>query len=204
MPKEKLANTTKAFDTLRIKYKDIFDLKEFYDAMHEWLFEHEWVDKEDKMDHWESYYDERVNQGGAKEIRIYWRLFKHNSTSEYINYYLDISWKCLAITKVEIVRDGQKMKVNKGEIELTIEGSVEELYKGFFKNNKILKHLVGLFSKRIYKETLEQHKKELYQEAYEMNNFIKQWFKMKRYLPYEETRSFFPSAAWPSHVKEDK
>ena len=51
---------------------------------------------------------------------------------------------------------------------------------------------------------LEERKKELYREAYVLQTFIKQWFKLKRYLPYEETKSFFPSAAYPSHIKSEE
>jgi hypothetical protein len=53
-----------------------------------------------------------------------------------------------------------------------------------------------------FRGEFEIQKKMLYQEAYELQNFIKQWLKIKRYLPYEEEKSFFPSRAWPSHIKE--
>ena len=56
---------------------------------------------------------------------------------------------------------------------------------------------------RFLSKELEDHRKELYREAYIMQNFMKQWFKLKRYLPYEESKSFFPSYAWPSHKKEE-
>jgi len=49
----------------------------------------------------------------------------------------------------------------------------------------------------------EQRKKELYQEVYQLQNFLKQWFKLKRYLPYEETKNYSPSYAWPSHLREE-
>ena len=62
----------------------------------------------------------------------------------------------------------------------------------------------NIFQKRIYRKKFEERKKELYKESYALNNFIKQWFKLKRYLPYEESKNFFPSYAWPSHLREDK
>jgi len=46
-------------------------------------------------------------------------------------------------------------------------------------------------------------KKALYRETYELHNFLKQWFKLKRYLPYEEHKNFYPSYAWPSHIKKE-
>ena len=51
------------FSPMRVKYKDIFDMKAFYEALHEWLQEYGWKDYEDQVgagDHWESFYGERI------------------------------------------------------------------------------------------------------------------------------------------------
>ena len=92
--------------------------------------------------------------------------------------------------------------MHKGEIELTVGAYIEENYKEGFDKNPLLGMVKNLFAKRIYKSIMNQRKKELYQETYAMFNWVKQWFKLKRYLPYEETKSFFPPTAYPSHLKE--
>jgi hypothetical protein len=199
----------RAFPRIRVKYKDIFDLKEFYDAFHEYLLENEWMAYEKGPDdvigdeRFETYYDERINKEGMKELRMWWRLKKKAPAAQYLTYYLDVTYKCLAIVNTEVVRNGHKLKMQKGEIEVAIDGYIDQEWKREFKKS-ILREISLLFKKRIYKKTFQQRKKELYQEAYAMNNFIKQWFKLKRYLPYEETKNFFTSGAYPSHLKEDK
>lgn len=190
------------FRPMRVKYKDIFDLRDFYKALHEWLLEHDWKDEEDKLDHWENYYGERIAQNGAREIWAQWRPWKQVPEDTRLAYYLDFDWHCIAVTNTEIVRDGKKVKVNKGEVELKIRAYIEKKYETEWKKHPILKHFINIFSKRVYRDTLKRREKELYQETYAMQNFIKQWFKLKRYLPYEESKSFFPSFAWPSHLKE--
>ena len=102
----------------------------------------------------------------------------------------------------EVVVKGRKIKTNKGEVEMGIRAFIEKNYESKFDENKFLSQVKEIFTNRIYKKNLEQRKKELYQEVYAFNNFIKQWFKLKRYLPYEEIKGFFPSQAWPSHLKE--
>ncbi|MBT3814856.1 hypothetical protein HON71_04845 [Candidatus Woesearchaeota archaeon] len=189
------------FQPMRVKYKDIFNLKAFYEALREWLVEHDWKDLEEGFDHWETFYGERISQGGGREIWMQWRPTKEAEDLK-IQYYLDIDWHCLGISSTEIVHNGKKIKTNKGEVELNIRAFIERKYESEWADHWFLKHFIKLFTNRIYNKDLELREKELYQDVYAMQNFIKQWFKMKRYLPYEETKSFFPSEAYPSHMKE--
>ena len=100
--------------------------------------------------------------------------------------------------------DGSRDKLDKGEAEIKIKAFLEEAYKSDFEQNPLLKPFAKMFAGRIYKDERERREKELYQEVYEMQNFMKQWFKLKRYLPYEETPLFFKSRAWPSHIQGEK
>ena len=197
-----------AFQHMKLKYKDIFDLKEFYDALHEYLLENNWSgdeinDKSSQNEYWETYYYERETAGGSKEHWIRWRLQKPAPETEFLTLYLDIDWHTLAIMPAEVIKEGQKIKVNKGEVELHIKGYIEKKYEKEFEKSSILKVFTKLWNQRIYSGILGDRKKEFYQEIYALNNFIKQWFKLKRYLPYEESKGFFSSYAWPSHQKEE-
>lgn len=203
MPSKKVANKID-LPVMKVKYKDIFDLKEFYTALHEWYLEYGWADPEDKSDHWETYYAERVGQGNVKEIWIQWRAYKDAPDAPFLGYYLDLDFHALGLTTTDVVKEGQKMSVNKGEVEVSIKGYLEKKYEAQFEKQKLLKEVKSLFTQRVYRKTLEQRKKELFQELYALQNFMKQWFKLKRYLPYEESKSFFPSYAWPSHLREEK
>lgn len=201
---------------MRVKYKDIFDMKAFYEALYEWFKEYEWGDADDSLDekgnrlnpnvapseHWETYYGERVDAKGLREMWIQWRLFKDPKDAPFLRYYLDVDFHCLGLQfGVEVIKEGVKLSVNRGEVELTINSYIEKRYEAEFEKS-LLRHFTELFTKRIYRKELKAREKELYQETYALQNFIKQWFKMKRYLPYEEVKNFMPSYAWPSHVKE--
>ncbi len=208
IPKKRLVSVFPEFAPLRIKYKDIFDMKGFYETLKEWFLDHGWADEIDKMEHWETYYGERIGASGAKEIWIQWRLFKVPAGvpslegNPSIVYYWDLDFHVLGLTDKEIIQAGQKIKTNNGEVELVIKAFLEKRFENAFEKQSILKEILPLFSKRIYRKELEQRKKELYQETYILQNFIKQWFKLKRFLPYEDTKGFYPSTAFPSHIKE--
>ena len=204
MPKKKIPSSrlVQAIPKMAMKYKDIFDLSLFYEYLKEWFVDKGWSDEEDGKEHWETNYGERITAGGVKEIWFWWRLYKKAPESDYINYYIDIDFHVLGLSNTEIIKDGAKIKANKGEINIEIKAYVDKVYEESFEENFILKEIRNLFTRRIYRKNLEQRKRELYQEVYQLNNFIKQWFKLRRYLPYEESKGFFPSFAWPSHVKE--
>jgi len=192
------------FEPVRIKFKDVFDLKDFHDTLHEWLLEYQWLDLGDDLDHYETFYGEVLGPNDVKNsIAITWRMWKKATRhSDNYKYYLDLYYRCIAISKIEVVKEGKKLNVNKGEVELKINACVEKVYIDKIKNNSLLNPFMGIINKRLYRKMDKQHEKELYQEVQVFVNFIKQYLKLKRYLPYEETKSFFSRAAWPSHQQE--
>ncbi|MBI4147242.1 hypothetical protein HY494_01175 [Candidatus Woesearchaeota archaeon] len=197
------------FSPLRVKYKDVFDFKAFYEELWEWCKEHGWKDWEMDLDSFERFYGERITTGGVKEIWIRWRAYKpaegipltKQSGKEvgYLTYHLDVDFHVLGLSSTEIVKDGKKIKADKGEIEISIRTFIEKNYEYEFANHSFLRHFLDIFTARIYKQKLEERQREIYREAYVMQTYIKQWFKMKTYLPYVQGENFFPSKAWPSH-----
>jgi hypothetical protein len=188
-------------DHVRVKYKDVFDMKAFYTDLHDYLLELEWKSHDGAKETWETYYGERIDQSGAREIWIWWRLSK-KAPGAKITYYLDFDWHCIAIQKAEIIKDGKKLKINKGEMELILRAHLGLDFMKGLRANPVLKYFADLIKQRVYHSEIEQRKKEIYQELYSLQNWIKQWFKLKRYLPYEEEKSFYPSVAFPSHQKD--
>lgn len=192
---------------MRVKYVDIFDMKEFFDLLHEWLMERKWESYDGDKEQWETYYGQRHDQSGARELWILWKCRKKPSAWEMkvaLTYYLNFYWHVVKLVDTEVVREGYKWKVNKGSMELKCYPVIEETFKYKLEQIPLINHFEELIAKRVYHHEIEKRKKELYHEVIEMFNWIKQWFKMKRYLPYEETPLFFPSRAWPSHLEHNK
>ncbi|MBR9683763.1 hypothetical protein GOV03_04450 [Candidatus Woesearchaeota archaeon] len=191
--------------TYRVKYKDVFDMKKFYEDLHDWLAEKGWADLADPgSDHYETFYLEQVNPGGSKVITIKWRPQKIPEKNSYYRYWMDVNIVCIGLVNVDVVKDGVKLKVNKGEMEITITAYMDLDYRGEWSSHPILKFFNKMFPDRIFnKELFGGHRDELYRESYELQTFIKQWFKLKTFAPYADKTSFYPSHAWPSHLKEE-
>ncbi|MEE9525465.1 MAG: hypothetical protein V3V78_02555 [Candidatus Woesearchaeota archaeon] len=207
MPIKKLKNSIQAA-AFRVKYKDIFSLKQFYVAMREWLNEYGWssVDSSGKIEgteNWETNYIERISPDGSKEMYWWWRVQKLPVHNSYYKYHLDLNFHPIGVADTEVMRDNKKFKVNKGEVEVWVFAYIEFDYLGKWSSHPILKFFNQVFPKRIFrKELYEDHKLELYREAYTLQAYMKKWFKLKSFLPYEEITPFYPSHAFPKWKKE--
>lgn len=186
----------------RVKYRDVFDILELYKAVHQWMEENNYKDFEERKDHYETIYLEKVGTEGKREIIFRWRPQKVPGESPYFKYHLDINVHCFSIKPYQIVREGKKIETNKGEIEVNVLAVVELDYQRMLERSPLNKFIKTVFRRRLYQKEIEQHKLELYREAYVFHNYLKKWLQFKRYLPYEEYRALFPARSYPSHLKE--
>lgn len=186
----------------RVKWKDIFNVKEYYRAMHEWFLEHGWKDMEDEKDHYETLYFEKVGLNQDKELWNRWRVQK--KPDRWYTYHIDLDFHYLYLVPTEIVHEGKKLKkdIYKGEVEVWITALIELKWAEEFAKNKWLRRFTDIFKERLlHHDIIVERKRELYREAYILQNYIKQWFKLKRFLPYEEVEPFPPSGAFPTYTR---
>ena len=109
----------KANATQSIKYEDVFNMKELYKAIRDWLITNNYVSAKssEKMEH---FYLEKVNPSGAKEMWVWWRTERSPHDSKYFKYHMNVDFHILGMKDVEIMHQGQKLKANKGEVEIMI------------------------------------------------------------------------------------
>lgn len=211
MPTKKISSKYKIapFEKVKVKYRDIFTLLELYKALYEWLGEYGWKGVHYKdhakdgavnhIDYLERYYYHKQDPNGMTEHFIFWRVEKELENTKKLKWYIDINFHTLTMKPTEILRDNKKIKTDKGEVEIEIKGYIETIYAREMDQSPFLKMFKKIFTEQAYHDQIEQNEKDLYHEVYLLHNFVKQWFKLKRYLPYEETKSFHPSHAYPSH-----
>ncbi|MFT4303119.1 MAG: hypothetical protein ACMXYG_01020 [Candidatus Woesearchaeota archaeon] len=187
--KHKYSNYVKKeiiFDT-RIKHKDYFDMKYLYMMCHEWFMEHKWGPSSDQK--WpETMYLHRWLQSGSEEIWIWWRFRKQ--FNRFIRYDLDVDWHIIGLEKAEMVKDGKKYKMNKGEAEFKIYVKLIFDAGGEF-NSGFLKSVKETFWQRMYYKDILAHRKQLYHQVYEFKQAVKTYFNLQQYLPEPELHKFF-------------
>jgi hypothetical protein len=186
-------NIVGKLDSVKVKHKAIFDLKELYQNLHEYFIDEKWCPREDSAFD-ETFHLDRTLQNGMREIWIWWRLSKKAPDSDYYKYYLDINWHIIALEDTEIVQDGKKYKSNKGEVEFIISPRVELDPEGKFAKDFLMSSFSQLFIKRIMKSPLAVRKKKLFIEVHKLRDFIKTYLGHPTYIPEPTTQRFYRDA----------
>ena len=182
----------------RLKYRDVFNLKNFYRMVHEWLKEKDWKAADGSDDHYEIYMYEKNDEAGFKEIHIWWRPQKSFTESNFYDWKLKIDFKCLYTKSTEIMWQGKKLKVEKGEVEMKIRSYVELIGWQQWKNHWFLKRFFQFYWRRIMHGELQKIKMLLYRETYELQDSMKAFLQLKRFLPTYAGEKFYDSETYPS------
>jgi len=146
----------------KVKHTGIFDFKETYKILYNWLVE-QGYDLNEKT------YKEVVGAGNSKELELEWEALR--KVSDYFRYLLKIDWKIIGMTSVEVEIDGVKQKMNKGQFELGVKAILIKDYENKWEDRPIWKFLRGFYDKYIIKERQDQYELKLISE---MNEFLEQ------------------------------
>jgi len=135
----------------KIKRDGIFDFKELYRFCYTWLADDEYLMVEKN-------YTEKV-KGDAKEIEIYWEAKK--KISDYFRILLKISWRILNMVEVEVQKDGKKIKMQKGLVEIKTTGSLQKDYEHRWEDRPLFKFLRGVYDKYIIRGRIDQYEQKV-------------------------------------------
>ena len=176
-----------------IKHKDYFNLKDLYYNLRMWLIENGYAVRTD-LEFPETLMLERITQEYGKEIWVRWRNEK--PINNFYKYLLYTDWHIILLKSAEVMHEGVKFKTNWGEVEITILAKVIGDYNRSWQKSPIFSKILPLFWNRIFRKEILMHRKELYRDAYKLNNEIKEFLKLKTFLPEPETK-FFPPLGLP-------
>ena len=185
----------------RIKYRDVFHLKQLYKTLYEWLRDKEWKDlNEEISNHFETLYLERTDIYNNREYWIWWRLynFPEESSNSFFRYRMDVDFHCVYIQDIEILHEGKKIQCQKGEVEIKILAFLEYDYAQKWSKHPILTRMKELMIERVMHHDIDNHKKRLYRDAYFFQGAIKKYLLLKGFLPELELESFHPPKTFPS------
>jgi hypothetical protein len=147
----------------KVKQTGIFDFKELYRFTYSWLVDEGYLVTEKT-------YSEKITPGG-KEIEIAWEAKR--KISDYFRFIIKASWRILGMTSVEVEENGKKIKLDKGQVEIKIEATIEKDYEHRWENNAFTKFLRGAYDKYIIRGRIDQYEGKIFLEADEFIAQIK-------------------------------
>ena len=178
----------------RVKYRDVFSLRNLYIMMHELLLEEGWAgsDGSREGDDVEILYSENVYQKGihrgGKELWFWWRLQKlpEGKYSSYFKNFLDIDAHVVYLQNVEIVNQGKKMTAQNAEIEMFFRAKIKKDYTGAWGKHWMLKYVKPIYEARIVNQEIDKREKELWRDVYRIQAKLKQYLGLRNYVATTE------------------
>lgn len=161
-----------------IEAEDVFHLKTLYESLHDWLLEEGFKDVDGFEDRFEQLYWERTGATGAKEFHIWWRVSKEPETSKYYRQFVRVDFQGLNSKSVEIMHKGQKVKTDKTDLIIRMEGILQLDYTNRLQKG-VWKGFEELYRKRFFEERKDMFKDELYNVVYRISARIKGYLKMR-------------------------
>lgn len=176
-------------DEMVVVYSGVFSFKYVYFLMHEWFLENGWAPPEDQ-DFREDLYMQRES-GSAKELFITWRLFKDHDDVYYHKFEMDLIIHVLGLSSTEIMIDGKKTKLDKGEVEFKIFGRIRK--SDFFDNSIIKKnkHLWKWFQNKHLIGRRDHAFSTMKTDVERMRAAIKEYFDIERYSSDRELLEYY-------------
>jgi len=161
-----------------IENEETFHLKELYKYIHDYICQQEGFVSYYGDDLPEVLYLEKTDGKGFTEHRIWWRFYQYPNNNSYFRYFLKVDLQTIASTKKEVIKNGQKFKLDKTDLTIRVQSWVQLDYKEEWKKHWFLKNMDTIFRNRMYKTQIESFQMELYKATYRIQNKIKQFLQL--------------------------
>ncbi len=153
-----------------VKWVGFANWRGFYKFCYDWLMEETGLDwlQEEK-------YEESL-KGNQKDLDIKWSGPK--KLTDYFRIWIKVEFEIRDLEEVEINRDGQKIKTNKGRFKIKIKGILERDYQGKFEKSAWNKFLRSIYEKWVIPSRIDQFEGKIFSEADEFVNQAKAYLSM--------------------------
>lgn len=147
----------------KVKHEGIFDFKELYRFAYALALDEEY-DLEERN------YTEK-NTAKGKEIEILW--IAKRKISDYFRFKIQMNWLILGMTDVEVAKEGRKVKLNQGSLEIKFKAYLEKDYENRWETTAFLKFLRGLYDNYVIKSRISDYEDKVAEEMVGMIEQIK-------------------------------
>ena len=150
----------------KIKWKGTFDLGLLYNKMKNWLVVESYGEPTETL------YVERIKPEG-RNVEVAWESSKVEE--DYFKPMIKILIRANNMQDVEIVRDGKKLTLQKGMIELQISSSLGHDAEGRFKDSP---NWGKFYSKHFMADNIDKNQIELYDKTLDLIDLVKDFLSM--------------------------
>ncbi len=136
----------------KIKSTGVFKFDDFY------RFCYDWLSDEASLIVGEDNYKEKLS-GDSKNVEIKWTCFR--KITDYFKFEVEVTFRIIGMTEIEVQRNGSKAKMNKGAVELGVKGVLVRDYQGKFEKTGSQKFMRGVYEKWVIPARIEEYEDKL-------------------------------------------
>lgn len=153
-----------------IRFKGVFD----YDGLMQLVYD--WMDRR-KFKIIEKIYK---HKGGAAGWEFERELEGTRKVTDYIKYVITVAIHTWDTKEVEVIKDGKKMKLNKGRLEIKMNIGIELDYAGRWESSEAMEKVRNFFHSYIIKKEIAfKHADPLYYGMLALHTSIKKFLAME-------------------------
>jgi len=168
-----MAERRHLIDNLTINYSGLFKASDLYNIIDQWLFDTRYDKRELR--------NSELLRPEGKYLDLL--LLPWKKITDYAKYEIKISIIIKNLTQVEVEKEGKKIKMDKGEVIITLDGYLETDYENVWEAKPVYYFLRTLFDKYVYKLYTSRFEAGLKSDIFHLNRIIKGFFNMGRYIP---------------------
>ena len=166
-----MVETRTVVDKLRVTYEGIFSMHELHAVIDNWL-------REKGYDKMEKKNVEKVTPKG-KDIELLLQPWK--KITDYAKIILNIRLIATGITEVEIEKDGTKVKMNQGSVQLSFDGWLVTDYENRWEGKPIFFFLRQLFDRYVFKPYTMGYENAVAKDAGDIYGEVKAFLNLYQY-----------------------
>lgn len=151
-----------------LRYKGIFDINDAYRIIHDWLISKGYEVHESK-------YKSISLQTGGVEKTFDWQAYR--KMTEFIMIWIHLHFQFQDIMEVEVVKNGKKVKLQKGLVMVRIEHALEYDFSERLGKTKLDATIVKFMTTIMWKKKIDSlWEDKLRFKCYELMNVVKETF----------------------------
>ena len=158
-------------DHMRIKYEGLFNATELYKLIDNWL-------REKAFDKRELKNEEHVRPEG-KYVELV--IMPWKKISDYARHVIRLEIRMHNLKDVVIEKDGQRVKMNQGKIDMIIDGYLDTDYEDRWEQKPFYFFMRALFDKFVYRTYSTQFEELLVENVHQFHTMIKSFLNLYKY-----------------------
>lgn len=158
-------------ENVQLNYKGLFSVKDLYRVIDSFFKEKDWDKRETRN-------NEFVSPEG-KYLELWLEPFR--KVSDYAKLIIRIQIIIKDLKEVLVEKEGQKKKMNKGDVKFIIDGFLETDYENRWEGKPEYIFIRTLFDKFVYRRHTQEFEAQLVEEVEELKATLKSFLNLYRF-----------------------